>query len=49
MDADDVFAAMGIAGFGKAATKRELDPNRFDKNKRDPVSHSLFIIALHGL
>ncbi|KAH6917622.1 hypothetical protein BKA70DRAFT_1215831 [Coprinopsis sp. MPI-PUGE-AT-0042] len=35
MDADDVFAAMGIAGFGKATAKRELDPNRFDKTKRD--------------
>ena len=38
MDADDVFAAMGITGFGKAASKRELDPNRFDKTKRDGVS-----------
>ena len=31
----DVFAAMGIAGFGKAAQKRQLDPSRFDKNKRE--------------
>ena len=46
MDADEIFAAMGITGFGKAAPKRELDPNRFDKTKRDPVSHSLFIITL---
>lgn len=30
----DVFAAMGISGFGKAAKKRELDPSRFDKMKR---------------
>ena len=30
----DVFAAMGIAGFGKASKKKELDPARFDKNKR---------------
>ncbi|KDR84766.1 hypothetical protein GALMADRAFT_233101 [Galerina marginata CBS 339.88] len=30
----DVFAAMGIAGFGKATQKKELDPARFDKNKR---------------
>ncbi|KAJ2920263.1 hypothetical protein MD484_g54, partial [Candolleomyces efflorescens] len=37
MDADDIFAAMGITGFGKAAPKRVLDPNRFDKTKRDTV------------
>ncbi|KAL4069376.1 WD40-repeat-containing domain protein [Scleroderma citrinum] len=30
----DVFAAMGIAGFGKASKRRELDPSRFDKMKR---------------
>ncbi|KAK1229395.1 hypothetical protein PQX77_007572 [Marasmius sp. AFHP31] len=30
----DVFAAMGIAGFGKTVQKRQLDPARFDKNKR---------------
>ncbi|PPQ90468.1 hypothetical protein CVT25_014986 [Psilocybe cyanescens] len=30
----DVFAAMGIAGFGKTIQKKELDPSRFDKNKR---------------
>jgi hypothetical protein len=34
---DDVFAAMGIVGFGKATKKRTLDPARFDKNKRDEV------------
>ncbi|KAF4572697.1 hypothetical protein EYR40_004224 [Pleurotus pulmonarius] len=34
MDDKDVFAAMGIAGFGKATKKRQLDPNRFEKNKR---------------
>lgn len=36
----DVFAAMGISGFGKAAKKRDLDPSRFDVAKRpsDPVS-----------
>jgi len=33
----DVFAAMGIAGFGKATSKKKLDPARFDKNKRDQV------------
>ncbi|TBU35041.1 transcription factor [Dichomitus squalens] len=30
----DVFAAMGIAGFGKKTKQRQLDPNRFEKNKR---------------
>ncbi|KAL1737794.1 WD40-repeat-containing domain protein [Schizophyllum fasciatum] len=30
---DDVLAAMGISGFGKAAKKKQLDPSRFDKNK----------------
>ncbi|KAF7339853.1 Transcriptional factor [Mycena venus] len=33
----DVFAAMGIAGFGKAASSKKLDPARFDKNKREPA------------
>lgn len=37
MDDKDVFAAMGIAGFGKATKKRQLDPNRFEKNKRSEV------------
>jgi Tfp pilus tip-associated adhesin PilY1 len=44
MDADDVFAAMGIAGFGKATAKRELDPNRFDKTKRDAVVSTAWVI-----
>lgn len=30
----DVFAAMGIAGFGKTKQKKQLDAARFDKNKR---------------
>ncbi|KAH7921257.1 hypothetical protein BV22DRAFT_1114517 [Leucogyrophana mollusca] len=34
----DVFAAMGIAGFGKATKKRTLDPSRFDKSKREDVT-----------
>ncbi|KAF8845415.1 WD40 repeat-like protein [Paxillus ammoniavirescens] len=34
----DVFAAMGISGFGKADKRRELDPSRFDKTKRDDVT-----------
>lgn len=33
----DVFSAMGIVGFGKAAKKRELDPNRFDKTRREEL------------
>ncbi|KAG1757896.1 transcription factor [Suillus lakei] len=39
MDDIDVFSAMGIVGFGKAAKKRELDPNRFDKTKREQLVH----------
>ncbi|KAF7310708.1 Transcriptional factor [Mycena chlorophos] len=35
--ADDVFAAMGIAGFGKATAARKLDPKRFDKTRREPA------------
>lgn len=38
-DDQDVFAAMGIAGFGQASKKRQLDPNRFDKNKRADEGH----------
>jgi len=34
---DDVFATMGLSGFGKATKKKQLDPNRFDKNKRSEV------------
>ncbi|KAG5719307.1 hypothetical protein E4T56_gene13288 [Termitomyces sp. T112] len=30
----DMLAAMGISGFGKVTKKRQLDPARFDKNKR---------------
>lgn len=33
----DVFAAMGLSGFGKAAKKRDLDPSRFDVAKRQDV------------
>ena len=35
MDDTDIMAAMGIAGFGKQKTQRQLDPKRFEKNKRD--------------
>ena len=33
-----MFAAMGISAFGKATVKKQLDPSRFDKNKREEVS-----------
>ena len=42
----DVFAAMGISGFGKATVKKQLDPSRFDKNKRGEVE---FQCLRHGL
>jgi WD40 repeat protein len=38
----DIFAAMGISGFGKASKKRELDPARFDKNKRSSGTEVCF-------
>ena len=31
---DDMLAAMGISGFGKKQKQRQLDPKRFDKDKR---------------
>ncbi|CAL1696532.1 unnamed protein product [Somion occarium] len=37
MDGLDVFSAMGIAGFGKKTKQRQLDPKRFEKNKRDEI------------
>ena len=33
----DVMAMMGITGFGKQTKKRELDPKRFEKNRREEV------------
>jgi hypothetical protein len=33
----DMMAMMGITGFGKQTKKRELDPNRFEKNRREEV------------
>ncbi|KAI0932454.1 hypothetical protein AcW2_001081 [Taiwanofungus camphoratus] len=36
----DVFAAMGISGFGKKSKQRQLDPNRFDKSRREDTSAS---------
>ncbi|OCH96601.1 transcription factor [Obba rivulosa] len=35
MDDMDIMAAMGISGFGKKTKQRQLDPKRFDKNKRE--------------
>lgn len=36
MDDDmDMMAMMGIAGFGKQSKKKELDPRRFEKNRRE--------------
>lgn len=37
----DMLAAMGISGFGKKPKLRQLDPKRFEKNKREEtVRHS---------
>ena len=35
MDEMDIMAAIGISGFGKKPKQRQLDPKRFEKNKRD--------------
>lgn len=48
MNADDIFAAMGISGFGKAASKRQLDPKRFDKGKRDLSEDTNTVTASAG-
>ena len=42
----DVFAAMGIAGFGKKQKQRQLDPKRFDKNKREEVCLLIRVVSL---
>lgn len=39
-----MFAAMGISGFGKATVKKQLDPSRFDNNKREEVGSSFTFI-----
>ncbi|KAJ3872123.1 hypothetical protein F5051DRAFT_445486 [Lentinula edodes] len=47
----DVFAAMGISGFGKSNQKKKLDPSRFDKNKRSEVPapvHAPVTVSLAG-
>lgn len=45
----DIFAAMGISGFGKAAKKRDLNPSRFDVAKRQdvPVSSHTKLVHLY--
>lgn len=40
----DVFAAMGIAGFGKKVKQRQLDPKRFEKNKRGDTVRQTFCL-----
>lgn len=37
----DMMAMMGIVGFGKQTKKRELDPKRFEKNRREGVRVAL--------
>ncbi|EIW86511.1 WD40 repeat-like protein [Coniophora puteana RWD-64-598 SS2] len=41
----DVFAAMGIAGFGKTQRKKGLDPRRFDQAKREAPETSSIAVA----
>ncbi|KAI0082227.1 transcription factor [Panus rudis PR-1116 ss-1] len=40
MDDQDIMAAMGISGFGKKPKQRQLDPKRFERNKREEASSS---------
>ena len=35
----DLFATMGISGFGKTVKKKPLDTARFDKTKRNSQVH----------
>ena len=44
----DMMAAMGISGFGKKPKQRQLDPNRFEKNKREEVGKSEMCIQRAG-
>ena len=44
-----MFAAMGISGFGKATVKKQLDPSRFDNNKREEVGSSFTFILIKCL
>lgn len=45
----DMFAAMGISGFGKTNTKKKLDPSRFDKNIRGEVGYSNGSLGVFGI
>ena len=39
----DMMAMMGITGFGKQTKKKELDPRRFEKNRREEVGFSPWV------
>jgi len=45
-DDADMMAMMGIAGFGKQTKKRELDPRRFEKNRREEVGFTRAVSLL---
>ena len=40
----DMAAMMGFAGFGKKPKQKQLDPKRFEKNRREDVSLKLSAI-----
>lgn len=46
---ETMMAMMGIAGFGKQKKQKQLDPNRFDKNKRTEVrcSPGVYLRSAH--
>jgi hypothetical protein len=39
----DMMAMMGITGFGKQTKKKELDPRRFEKSRREEVGFSPWV------
>jgi hypothetical protein len=43
----DLLGAMGISGFGKKSKSKQLDPMRFEKNRRDEVCKSAFYSYLY--
>ena len=45
-DDADMMAMMGITGFGKQTKKRELDPGRFEKNRREEVGFTRAVSLL---
>lgn len=51
MDDVDVFAAMGIAGFGKAKKKAKAPVNvkDFEKNKRQPEVSDIIMSDFHSI